>query len=212
MADNRVCGIKCHWRMGQTLLAWQPRCALSAYKKAAALGTDSAPSSLAALAIAVGFALRQPLGHAGDQPLKPGRPLPALELQTTARSAKRAGGIAGRRSSCPCPSRTSPYERARRGATPTPFRSGSSHHCSVGSTSWSSRGWRTPAAASGTSHCRARWSSPTQLALHLPRCAQPTAACPILGRSVHSFNVNLPCPVKPPQRGTFSPSCTPYRL
>ena len=40
-----------------------------------ALGTGSAPSSLAALAIAVGFALRQPLGHAGDQPLKPGRPL-----------------------------------------------------------------------------------------------------------------------------------------
>ena len=30
-----------------------------------ALGTGSAPSSLAALAIAVGFALRQPLGNAG---------------------------------------------------------------------------------------------------------------------------------------------------
>ena len=32
--------------------------------QADALGTDSAPLSLAALAIAVGFALRQPLGHA----------------------------------------------------------------------------------------------------------------------------------------------------
>ena len=55
---------------------WVNRCLPGSYAvlcqregKIDALGTESAPSSLAALAIAVGFALCQSLGHTGDQPL-----------------------------------------------------------------------------------------------------------------------------------------------
>ena len=47
-----------------------------ASEKIDALGTESASLSLGALAVAVGFALRQPLGHTGDEPLKPGQSLP----------------------------------------------------------------------------------------------------------------------------------------